>query len=276
MWKYMRPVLSLALGGMLLVAAAQADERQADELRERANAIKDKVQQLHEQGKHDEAQRLEREVAELHAQADQVAGENAQEPESAEAIGRRLQGLCREWVEAIIGERHDAAERVQKEIHDIARDAGARMQEMLKPQLQLIERKIAELREQGKPEVAERLAGQLREMIQAHRQAQAQQQRERSEDARREEGGQMKKQPRGRPGPGPDDRAEKERRVQHLRAAAENLNAIGMQELAQRLNREAEEIQQSLKNPPPQGEGPPRGMMENIQNELRRDTSTAR
>jgi hypothetical protein len=79
----------------------------------------------------------------------------------------------------------------------------------------------------------------------------------------------MRRGPDGRPGPGPDERAEKERRVQHLRVAAENLNAIGMQDLAQRLNREAEEVQQSLKNPPPQGEGLPRGMVENIQNDLR-------
>jgi gas vesicle protein len=274
MSKYTRPALALVLGGMLLAAAARADERQANELRERAKAIKEKVERLQEEGRHDEAKQLEREVAELFAKADRVASEPGPEPRPGEEIARRIQQLSNEWVDAMIGERRDAAERLQKEIHDIARDTGARMQEMFIPQLQLIERKIAELREQGKGELAERLAGQLREMIQAHRRARAEQQRARSEAERREEGPQqrdveMKKGPDGRPGPGPDDRAEKERRVQHLRVAAENLNAIGMQDLAQRLNRQAEEIQQSLKNPPPQGEGPPRRMMENIQNELR-------
>lgn len=255
MGKYLRPVLALVLGGMLMAATAQADERQANELRERANGLKEKIQRLHEEGKHDAAKQLEREVDELFAKADRVAGEGPRDQTPADALRQKLEGLYKEWIEATIGGRGDVAEDLQRKIHDMARDAGARMQELVQPQLEMMERRIAELREQGKPELADRLAEKLRETMQAHRQAQVQQRRERG--------------PEGRPGPGPQDHAERERRMQHLRVAADNLNAIGMQDLAERLCREADEIQQSLQQPRPQGGGFPQGMLENIQNELR-------
>ena len=321
MGKYMRAVLGLFLGVLLLAATAQADERQANELRERANGLKEKIQRLQEEGKHDEAKQLEREVDELFAKADRVAREGPREQTPADALRQKLEGLYKEWTEATVGGRGDAAEELQRKIHDVARDVGARMQELIKPQLEMMERRIAELREQGKPELADRLTGQLREMIQAHRQAQVQQQREQPEGPRRDERWQQRinelerrleelrqqgnqeqadrvakelvqmrqriegankrqemeqrereqreRGPEGRPGPGPQDRAERERRMQHLRGAADNLNAIGMQDMAEKLRREAEEIQQSLEQPRPQGEGFPQGMMENIQNELR-------
>ena len=60
MGRYWRTVLSVVAGSLLLVSAAAGDEQQVDKLRERADAVMREVQQLHEQGKHDEAQRLER------------------------------------------------------------------------------------------------------------------------------------------------------------------------------------------------------------------------
>ena len=228
---------------------------------------------------------------------------------------RKLEGLYKEWIEAIVGERPDAAEELQRKIHDVVRDAGDRMQELLRPQLDMMKRRIDELRRQGKPELADRLVRQFREMAQAHRPPQPQreggeppawQQRmgelERRLDELRQQGNQeqadrvakeleqmrqrreragqasghgagdrgpREMRPEGRPGPGPQDRAEVERRMQHLRVAADNLNAIGRQDLAEKLRREAEELERSLQQPRPQGEGPPPGMMENIQNELR-------
>ncbi|NLX56673.1 MAG: hypothetical protein GXY58_16315 [Planctomycetaceae bacterium] len=261
-----QPILALLLGGMLWATAAQADER------------------------------------------------------------REFNDLYREWIEAIVGERDDAAEALQQKIHDIARETGARMQEMLQPQVELVEQRIAELREQGRLEVAERLAERQREVFQAHQQAQAaQQEAERAEESRsapgsdaparqrqvqdlerridklrqqgdfeqaervarelvrlRERRAPQAKRPAlerdrelrdgGRPGflgPAPQQRNEMQRRMQHLRGAADNLHAIGMHDLAERLQREADELQQALKPPQPPGEGPPPRMLNEIQERLR-------
>ncbi len=280
MGRYWRTVLSVVAGSLLLVSAAAGDEQQVDKLRERADAAMREVQQLHEQGKHDEAQRLEQKVAELREQAERIAREGDRQPGPREAIVNRLRELSERWIDAMASDQRDAAERIQKEIHDIARDTGARLQEIMKPQLEMLERKVAELREQGQPDQAERLAGQLREMMEAHRRAAAEPQRERAQAAERaareraESARENRERQRaeGKPGPGPDQRADMERRVQHLRVAAENLNAIGMQDLAERLHREAEEIQQALQNqnPPPRGEDLHRGAMEAMQQEFRK------
>lgn len=57
--------------------------------------------------------------------------------------------------------------------------------------------------------------------------------------------------------------------MQHLRVAAENLHQVGMHDLAEKLNREAEEIQRGLQGPPP-GDDPHRGAMEALQQEFRK------
>ncbi|MHB8864032.1 MAG: hypothetical protein ACYC6N_16635 [Pirellulaceae bacterium] len=294
-------VLSLMVGSLVLVSAAAADERpadnQSDQLRERAEAREREVHQLHQQGKHDEAQRLEREVAELREQAERMSREGHAASAPSEAIANRLRELSQQWIDAMGSEQRDRAERLEQEIHDIARDTGARVQEIMRPQLEMMERKIDELREQDQPELAERLAGQLREMVEAHQRAAAEQreqaeaaagearergksraQRARAEAAEGEARERAKpraqrertERPEGRPGPRPDERAEMERRMHHLQTAAENLNAIGMHEVAERLNRQVEEIQQMLENPPSPQEDPRGAPGEHMQEELRR------
>ena len=185
----MQPILALLLGGMLWAAAAQADERQANDIRDRAHALQEKVQHLRDRGDHEAAQRLEQEVQELFQQADQVADAGPHERPPAEAWRQEFHDLYREWIEAIVGERDEAAEALQQKIHDYARETGARLQEMLQPQLEMVKRRIAELREQGRPELAERLAERQREVFQAHRRAQtAQQEAERAQKSRSTQG----------------------------------------------------------------------------------------
>ena len=184
MSKYWTTVLSVVVGSLWLVSAAAGDEPQVDKLRGRADEMMRDVQQLHEQGKHEEAQRLEREVAELREKAERIARDGDQQPGPGEVIANRLRELSQQWgnrqrgpdeattnrlrelsqqwIDAMASEQRDVAERLQQEIHDIARDTGARVQEIMKPQLEMIDRKIAELREQGHPDAAERLATQLR------------------------------------------------------------------------------------------------------------------
>jgi hypothetical protein len=57
--------------------------------------------------------------------------------------------------------------------------------------------------------------------------------------------------------------------MQHLRVAADNLHAIGMDDLAQRLCNEANQIQQALENRPPQGDNGPPDALADVRNEIR-------
>ncbi len=76
-------------------------------------------------------------------------------------------------------------------------------------------------------------------------------------DAQREERERREMEQRGERGDrepsqiGPEKREDLERRMHHLRAAAENLAAIGMQDMVERLQREADEIQGLLQRPSP-------------------------
>jgi hypothetical protein len=70
----------------------------------------------------------------------------------------------------------------------------------------------------------------------------------------------------GQQGPGPQ--GEMEQRMQHLRIAADNLHQVGMHDMADKLNREADEIQHKLQGPPP-GDDPHRAAMEAMQHEFR-------
>ena len=328
-------VCCLVVLGTALAAVAQADEQQANELRARADEVMRKVQQLHEQGKHDEAQQLKRQVGELREKAEQVAREGRPESERMRELAQHMRELSQQWLDATVDERRDAVERIEKEIHQIARETGARIHEIMQPAMETIERKMVELREQGHPELAERIGARVREMMSAHRRAeeergqaeenerQASEQRERADreldqrnrerievarkrfaemekriDQMRQEGQHEQadqllermenaKRNMGMPGPegpgpegpgpegpgpqgpGPGDRGAMEQRMQHLRVAAENLHQVGMHDLAEKLNREAEEIQRGLQGPPP-GDDPHRGAMEALQQEFRK------
>jgi tetrahydromethanopterin S-methyltransferase subunit G len=332
----------LAVVGTGFATVGRADEQQANELRARAEEIRRDVQQLHEQGKHEAAEQREREAVQLREKAEQVAREGRPESDRMHELAQHLRELSQQWLDATVDERRDAVERIEKEIHEIARDTGARIHEIMQPAMETIERKMVELREQGRPEMAERIGARVREMMAAHRRAeeergraeqsqqQVQEQRERAvreerqrnqerievarqrlveiekrvEQLRREGKGeqadrlmerianakrdmgiprpqqdrpqqdrpQQDRPQQDRPQPpeqGPKDRGAMEQRMQHLRVAAEHLHQVGMHDLAEKLNGEAEDIQRALQGPPP-GDDPHRGTMEAIQQEFRK------
>jgi tetrahydromethanopterin S-methyltransferase subunit G len=328
---------SLIIMGTGLAAVGRADEQQANELRARADELLREVQQLHEQGKHEDAQQLERKAGQLREKAEQVAREGHPEPDKMHELAQHLRELSQQWLDATVDERRDAVERIEDEIHQITRDTGARIHEIMQPAMETIERKMVELREQGHPEMAERIGARVREMMAAHRRVenergqaeknerqaqglrertvqderrfnqerievahkrlaemdkrveqlrregqeeQANRLQERIENAKREMGmpnpgqqgpGQQGpgQQGPGQQGPGLGDRGAMEQRMHHLRVAAENLHQVGMHDLAEKLNREAEDIQRALQGPPP-GDDPHRGAMEAFQQEFRK------
>lgn len=145
-----------------------------------------------------------------------------EKPERAE-IGQKLEQLRMELRELERNNRPDEAQEVRQKIGELERQAGRgeRRPEMagLEERMRRMDARIEELRQAGKTEEADQLERERREIQEQLRTGQGRE----PMDFRR-------------PRPGGEDR---ERQMQHLRMAIENLHAAGMPELAQRVEREA-------------------------------------
>ena len=170
------------------------------------------------------------------------------EPQSDVAVMERrleeLKGRIRELAQA---GRKDEAEAVEKEAREIARhleriraerreretaqargEGADRERRALAEHAENLERKMKELQGKEGPD-AEAARRKIAEEFKAIRQRMEQ----------------MKARPEaGRPEPGREDL---ERRIQHLRAAAENLAAAGMEDAAHKIMQEAEAAQRNLR-----------------------------
>lgn len=216
-----------------------------------------------------EPRRVEREgrpAPELTPHQRELLERREQLQRQAREIGAQLQRARPDSDDA--RELRGKLERIRHEIEEISRQLPHR------------EGPRHELREGPRPELPphqRELLQRMRELEEKARDLRVQLQKVRpdSDDARAirekleglhremaEIGRQMPKPPRrveGLPGPRPDlgrlPPEERERRMRHLRAAAENLHAAGMHELAERLVREAEG-RPIPPGPPPQPEAP--------------------
>jgi hypothetical protein len=114
----------------------------------------------------------------------------------------------------------------------------------MKERLRAMEQKARELKEAGKPEEAEAIIRQAREM---HRKS-------------------MEQAPERRGEP-----AELARRLQHIREAANHLHAAGMEDAAERLSREADRMEEQLHaaKSMEHGEGTDRGEVERLRAEVK-------
>jgi len=102
--------------------------------------------------------------------------------------------------------------------------------------MEAMQREAKQLREQGKVEQAEQVQRELERMV-----------------ARREHQEVRGRAPERRePRPEDRERAELERRLHHIHAAIENLEAIGMRDVVERLVDEANEIERALRGPRPE------------------------
>ncbi len=139
---------------------------------------------------------------------------------AAEEVEREARGVA-EKLERIRAERGE---------RDVARKGGNEVElkrNLAGQELERLERRLQELREKEGPEAeAER-----RKIENAMREIRA----------RVDKGGGDR-----REGPPEGDRAELERRLRHLRAAAENLAAAGMEDAARRVLQDAEQLERRL------------------------------
>jgi len=174
-----------------------------DQLRQQLQAISQQVQQLEKEGKHDEAERLKREAKELYTKMSPhrpEAGPTASNPSNPEREKLRQHWLSlRQKVEQLKKEgRHDDAERLNREVQE--------MQTKLYPH------------------GAEAGAAAARR---------------------------------------PQTSGETEAKLQHLRAAAENLRAAGFGEQADNITKMMQRLQgEAREGGRPRPESPPREIME--------------
>jgi phage shock protein A len=248
-------LLAAGLVAVLSLSVGRAQEEAAREMRERAEAMARKAEHLRDEGRHEDAEKLAREIDMLREKAERAAQAGAGEQGIAEALQNRIRELTEQWADAIAEHRPDVVENLEREMHEIARETGARIGPLLKSQVDLLQRRVAELREKGEGELAEQLAGRMREMVQAHRRAMAAAQQRPAE---------------GQPGPDMERRGALKQRIHHLRTAAENLGAAGMPDLAERLHREAADLERQLQQPPARPQEPLRGQLEQLQQEVGR------
>jgi hypothetical protein len=222
--------------------AMAAEQRMVDELREQAAAAAREADELQKQGREDAAAtgRRRAEVLERHAQefVKQIEERNKAR-EQGDRNGREFETRIRAMKEKIERLRQDGqpdkAEQVQAELNEVlARSKGERPEierREFETRIRALKEKIERLRQEGQPDKAELVQADLNEVI-------ARSNAERSENGRRPE----------MPGSGQDARNEAQKKASHLRTAAENLHAVGMHDQADKLMREAEQLQRSTQS----------------------------
>jgi hypothetical protein len=187
------------------------------EVRERLENLKREIQELRSAGKNEEAGRLEQEARSI---LQRLAGGPQIPPEARE----RLENMKREIQELRSAGRVEEAERLEREVHQLMQrfaGAGPQLPPEVRERLNNLRQEIAKLREAGENDKAAELEREARGIMAQF-------------------------------GGGP---SEGMRRLQHLRIAAENLQAAGMPELARQVMERIEDLQRELgAQEGPQGE----------------------
>jgi hypothetical protein len=198
------------------------------ESEERVHKLREQVKELVEAGRQDAADRLEQQIAQIQEESRQRPDkERGDRPDHGDAR-QRLAELTRHLAELKEQGKPDAAERVARQIAEIrqrlertAGEEGGRPKPApdgeLEERLAGMKRRIAELKEAGRSDEADRLAQEAREML---RRAQ------------------------GSPGDASDPGQGLEHRIGHLRQAAEHLQAAGLDDVAANLMRQSERMAQ--------------------------------
>lgn len=218
----------------------EAERREREkERRERAEEEREREEERRQRGEdHQE------ELAEFEEHLHQMKREREELIHSAEAVHRELKELGEGRPEAA-GELRRELQRIEQEVREL--DVALHRERMefgraqMEGRVEELKRRIHELSEAGHHDQAERLKQEGRRMM-----AKFEEERRRLDEhgPRIIEG----ERPRGEPG-------DLERRLDHIRAAVENLRAAGMHEVAERLAEQAERLMHEHRQRRP--EGPP-------------------
>jgi hypothetical protein len=159
----------------------------ADVLREKLHYLEREIEEMHDAGKHEHAEKLEHHVREIHQQLEGDEGRHHDghgedhERHHQDALREKLHHLEREIEELHDAGKHEHAEKLEhhvREIHqqlegdagrhqdDHGEDHDRRHQDALREKLHHLEREIEELHDAGKHEHAEKLEHHVREIHQ--------------------------------------------------------------------------------------------------------------
>jgi len=151
--------------------------------------------------------------------------------EQIENVKRQIAAL-RPDQDAEAQELKTRLERLQGQFRELSGAAVRPDREHLQQRIEELKRRIQQLREEGSHDEADRLMREGRELMQRIE--------------RGPEGGPRPERPLGY-----EDRGERERRLQHLKTAADNLEAAGFADQAENLRRVIERIARGEAGPPP-------------------------
>jgi uncharacterized coiled-coil protein SlyX len=209
------------------LGAAEVKAQNDREFEEQIHKMQQQVKELAESGRNDDAARVKKEINRLQEQSHQRRDrERGGRSDSGDAK-QRLAELEHRLAELKGQDRSDEAERVARQIEEIRHDLERRTHEggdqpkhapnrELDERLAGMKKRIAELKEAGRHDEADRLAQEAREMM---RHAEGTQ----GSDAGKFGGG-------------------LEQRIGHIREAAKHLNAAGLHDVAADLTRQAERM----------------------------------
>ena len=210
-------------------APAAVDRQQAEQ---QLRSIVEKVAQLENDGKHDEAEKLKQQAHEIMAKIHDASGRTpssqpAVSGPEAEKIRARLKEIGQMVGELEKEGKHDEVERLKHEAMALysklnpraAASAGGPEREKLYQQMRGLREKIEKAKQEGKPEDVQRLM-QEAEALRAKLSPQ---------------GGDRSRQPQ--------PAGDREARMQRLRMAAENLKAAGFDSEAQHVAQMIERLQ---------------------------------
>jgi len=250
------------LAGLLLAQRDDEGERRAGD---RPRGDREEGDRERDEGEHErpEGRREcegEREHAEREREGERRRDEEGRERERDELaeFEEHLHRMMRER-EELIGRAH----QIERELRELGERAPDRSAE-LRGELERIEREVREIEanlQRGRRELDE--AHMRRRVEELKRRINALSEAGRHEEAERlkQEGRRMwaefeERRRREGEGPPPPPPGDIERRMHHIRAAAENLHAAGMHDAAERLMQQAEQFLREHRGPGP--EGPPR------------------
>jgi hypothetical protein len=226
-------------------ANAQRDKEQVTkakmaQLQEMIAILEQKIVEVREKGQDRVVARLEQELSKRVAELEELRGETAERHDAEELAvkAQERQVLPRKQV---LQQREEMLRNYERAVRE------KRQRDLERSERAHAERMRAEERER---EQAERMRAEEREREQAERMRAEEREREhaermRAEEREREHAERMRAEEREG-----GERGELERRMHHLRAAAENLAAIEMHDLAERLMKEADEIDRDLHDHP--------------------------
>jgi hypothetical protein len=281
MWMWVP--LSLLLVAVLVMRDARADdqEQKIKELKDKAAAMQKEAAALLEKGKAEAAKRAKLEAAELQKVAAAIAKQL--QPEHMEVRAAQLQEMIAVIEKKMVEAREEGQDRVVARLAqelrmcvaaleelrgesakqpDIKKRAVAERERRVLQTDQALQQRREALRgfdraareqrlraerdlERAEAARAERAKREHEERMHAEEREREHAERMHAEEREREHAERMHDEERER-----DERGELERRMHHLRAAAENLAAIEMHELAERLMKEADEIDRDLHDHP--------------------------